>query len=148
MKNADTYNFQKASSDTDLRRFTLVLALYLFNPCSSVASVVTELFDNCRESSTNRPPFMQNKANFRKAKKRVYLFVLQRIRTKLTCGQSERPKPILRRFDGAHRRLSSEPAEGNRFLCSSHAGVLDFCRAGVFLGCDGRTIGRADGQRC
>jgi len=26
-------------------------------------SVVNDLLDNCRESSTNRPPFLQNKAN-------------------------------------------------------------------------------------
>ena len=57
IKNAGQYKFPKALSDTDLRRFTLVLGLYCFNPCSSVESVVNDLFDNCRGSSTNRPFF-------------------------------------------------------------------------------------------
>jgi hypothetical protein len=66
MKNAGSYNFQKLLSDKDLRGFTLVLGLCCFNPCSSVESAVNDLFDNCRESSTNRPYFFQNKPNFRK----------------------------------------------------------------------------------
>jgi len=33
------------------------------------------LFDNCRESSTNRPIFLQNKANFRKSQMDVNLTI-------------------------------------------------------------------------
>ena len=49
MRNADSYKFQKPFSDTDLRGFTPGLGL---------------LFYFCRGSSTNRPCFFQNKANF------------------------------------------------------------------------------------
>jgi hypothetical protein len=76
MEDASSYKLHNILRDKDLRRFTLVLGLYCFDPCSSremgagdsslgesVEFVVDDLFDNCRESSTNRPPFLQNKAN-------------------------------------------------------------------------------------
>ena len=71
MKSAGQYKFPKALSDTDLRRFTAVFGLYCFNPRSSVESVVNALFDNCRESSTNRPFFCKTKPICRGCKMKV-----------------------------------------------------------------------------
>jgi len=44
--------------------------------CSGgMAKPTTKLLYNCRESSTNRPYFMQNKANFRKSQMDISLII-------------------------------------------------------------------------
>ena len=81
MKNASSYKPHKILCDKDLHGFALVWGFYPFGPCSpreiragdispgeSVESVVSDLFDNCRESSTNRPCVFKTKPISAKAK--------------------------------------------------------------------------------
>ena len=92
MKNASSYKPHKILFDKDLHGFALVWGFYPFGPCSpreiragdispgeSVESVVSDLFDNCRESSTNRPYFFQNKANFHGAENGRELLCTKRV---------------------------------------------------------------------
>ena len=44
------------------------------------------LFDNCRGSSTNRPRFLQNKANFRKGQTNVSFFITKDYENIRACG--------------------------------------------------------------
>jgi hypothetical protein len=88
MKNASSYKLYKVLFNMDLRRFTLLFGLYCFNPRSPreigaadispgepVESVVNDLFDNCRESSTNRTFLCKTKPICRGCQKKVSPFL-------------------------------------------------------------------------
>jgi len=55
------------------------------------------LFDNCREYSTNRPYFLQNKANFKKAQMNVNSLMIkdyENERLRRPHGKQSQSKPI------------------------------------------------------
>jgi hypothetical protein len=61
-----------------------------------VESVVNDLFDNCRESSTNQPFFLQNKANFKKARMNVNYYLQKDYENERLCrppGKQSQTKP-------------------------------------------------------
>jgi len=68
--------FQNRSQSTEVRRqMTEDSKISAKSTPKLRFSVPTNFFYNCSESSTNRPYFLQNKANFRKAQMNVNSFI-------------------------------------------------------------------------
>ena len=80
-------------------------------------SVPTDFFYNCRESSTNRPYFLQNKANFQKSQMNVSIFLQMAYENKSnwTLGQNKpNSNPIKPNFRKAQMNVSSLITKGYR----------------------------------